>query len=153
MNKRKKRITWSIIIIFLIIAANMETAAGTMLITGAGAAFLGHRAYRAHRLGLRLRRLIFGLLALMFIISLFGQLQTGGQPQIVVTEAQPQQQQEQPQQPQQEEKKERPEQEQTQAYYKNCKEVREAGAAPIHKGQAGYSTKLDRDGDGVACDR
>lgn len=29
---------------------------------------------------------------------------------------------------------------------------RAAGAAPIHKRDAGYSTKLDRDGDGVACE-
>ena len=37
-------------------------------------------------------------------------------------------------------------------YYKNCAAAREAGAAPIHKGQPGYSTKLDRDGDGIACE-
>ncbi|MER5204915.1 excalibur calcium-binding domain-containing protein [Streptomyces sp. NPDC002825] len=37
-------------------------------------------------------------------------------------------------------------------YYENCTEVREAGAAPIHRGEPGYSTKLDRDGDGVACE-
>ncbi|PLR66443.1 excalibur calcium-binding domain-containing protein [Bacillus sp. UMB0893] len=38
-------------------------------------------------------------------------------------------------------------------YYKNCTEVREAGAAPIRIGEPGYSTKLDRDRDGIACDR
>jgi hypothetical protein len=27
-----------------------------------------------------------------------------------------------------------------------------AGAAPIHRGEPGYSSKLDRDGDGVACE-
>ncbi|RAX47411.1 hypothetical protein DQ353_18785 [Arthrobacter sp. AQ5-05] len=38
------------------------------------------------------------------------------------------------------------------AYYKNCTAVRNAGAAPIHRGEPGYSRKLDRDGDGVACE-
>lgn len=38
------------------------------------------------------------------------------------------------------------------AYYANCSEVRAAGAAPIHRGEPGYSSKLDRDGDGVACE-
>jgi hypothetical protein len=38
-------------------------------------------------------------------------------------------------------------------FYANCTAVREAGAAPIYKGQPGYSTKLDRDGDGIACDQ
>lgn len=37
-------------------------------------------------------------------------------------------------------------------YYANCTEVKAAGAAPIHRGQPGYSSKLDRDGDGVACE-
>jgi micrococcal nuclease len=37
-------------------------------------------------------------------------------------------------------------------YYKNCTAVREAGAAPIYSGDPGYSRKLDRDGDGVACE-
>lgn len=36
--------------------------------------------------------------------------------------------------------------------YANCSEVRAAGAAPIYRGQPGYSSKLDRDGDGVACE-
>ncbi|MDP0399234.1 excalibur calcium-binding domain-containing protein [Tsukamurella strandjordii] len=36
--------------------------------------------------------------------------------------------------------------------YKNCTEVRKAGKAPLLKGQPGYSSKLDRDGDGVACE-
>ena len=40
----------------------------------------------------------------------------------------------------------------TGVYYKNCDEVRAAGAAPIHKGQPGYAAHLDRDGDGVACE-
>ncbi|WP_427135797.1 GmrSD restriction endonuclease domain-containing protein [Pseudarthrobacter sp. S9] len=38
------------------------------------------------------------------------------------------------------------------AYYANCAAVRAAGAAPIHVGQPGYSSKLDRDGDGVGCE-
>ncbi|MFD3532099.1 excalibur calcium-binding domain-containing protein [Streptomyces sp. NPDC058664] len=37
-------------------------------------------------------------------------------------------------------------------YYENCSAVRAAGAAPIHVGDPGYSRKLDRDGDGVACE-
>jgi outer membrane biosynthesis protein TonB len=37
-------------------------------------------------------------------------------------------------------------------YYANCTAVRAAGAAPIHRGEPGYSSKLDRDGDGVACE-
>lgn len=36
--------------------------------------------------------------------------------------------------------------------YENCAEVRAAGAAPIHRGEPGYSSDLDRDDDGVACD-
>ncbi|QGQ95882.1 MBL fold metallo-hydrolase [Paenibacillus psychroresistens] len=37
-------------------------------------------------------------------------------------------------------------------YYKNCTAVRDAGADPIYEGDPGYSSKLDRDGDGVACE-
>ncbi|PHC37682.1 calcium-binding protein [Bacillus pseudomycoides] len=37
--------------------------------------------------------------------------------------------------------------------YKNCTEVKNAGKAPLYSGQPGYSSKLDRDGDGVACER
>ena len=37
-------------------------------------------------------------------------------------------------------------------YYENCDAVRAAGAAPLHAGDPGYSRKLDRDGDGVACE-
>lgn len=36
--------------------------------------------------------------------------------------------------------------------YNNCDEVKAAGAAPIHSGDPGFSTDLDRDGDGVACE-
>lgn len=38
-------------------------------------------------------------------------------------------------------------------YYANCSEARAAGAAPIRRGQLGYGSHLDRDGDGVACER
>jgi hypothetical protein len=37
-------------------------------------------------------------------------------------------------------------------YYQNCDAVRAAGAAPIYVGDAGYSRKLDRDGDGIGCE-
>ena len=37
-------------------------------------------------------------------------------------------------------------------FYKNCTAARAAGAAPMQAGQPGYSRKLDRDGDGVACE-
>ncbi len=37
-------------------------------------------------------------------------------------------------------------------YYANCSEAKATGAAPIYVGQPGYSTKLDRDKDGVACE-
>jgi hypothetical protein len=37
-------------------------------------------------------------------------------------------------------------------YYANCAAVRAAGKAPLRRGQPGYRSALDRDGDGVACD-
>jgi hypothetical protein len=37
-------------------------------------------------------------------------------------------------------------------YYQNCSAVRAAGKAPLYQGQPGYSRKLDRDGDGIACE-
>lgn len=37
--------------------------------------------------------------------------------------------------------------------FKNCTEARNAGAAPIHRGSPGYGEHLDRDGDGVGCDK
>ncbi|TVX94640.1 thermonuclease family protein [Paenibacillus agilis] len=36
--------------------------------------------------------------------------------------------------------------------YKNCKAAKDDGAAPLRKGDPGYSSQLDRDGDGVACE-
>ena len=38
-------------------------------------------------------------------------------------------------------------------YFRNCTEVRAAGAAPLRAGEPGYARHLDRDGDGVACER
>jgi hypothetical protein len=38
-------------------------------------------------------------------------------------------------------------------YYLDCGAVRLAGAAPLYAGQPGYRKGLDRDGDGVACER
>lgn len=37
-------------------------------------------------------------------------------------------------------------------FYPNCAAVRAAGAAPIRRGDPGYSSSLDRDGDGIACE-
>lgn len=37
--------------------------------------------------------------------------------------------------------------------YANCTAVKNAGAAPIYQGDPGYSRKLDRDGDGVGCEK
>lgn len=36
--------------------------------------------------------------------------------------------------------------------YPNCTAVKAAGKAPLHRGDPGYSSKLDRDNDGVACE-
>lgn len=44
------------------------------------------------------------------------------------------------------------EEEPSSVYYANCTAVRNAGAAPIRTGDPGYSRKLDRDGDGTACE-
>jgi hypothetical protein len=38
-------------------------------------------------------------------------------------------------------------------FYKNCGQARKAGAAPLHAGDPGYSATLDKDGDGVACEK
>lgn len=37
-------------------------------------------------------------------------------------------------------------------FYSGCREVRAAGAAPLHRGQPGYRAGLDGDNDGVACE-
>jgi hypothetical protein len=36
--------------------------------------------------------------------------------------------------------------------FANCAAARAAGAAPVHRGDPGYTSKLDRDGDGVGCE-
>lgn len=36
--------------------------------------------------------------------------------------------------------------------FRNCTEARAAGAAPVHRGDEGYGTHLDRDNDGVGCE-
>jgi hypothetical protein len=40
----------------------------------------------------------------------------------------------------------------TSVYYANCDAVRAAGKAPIYRGEPGYSSKLDRDNDGIGCE-
>ncbi|MGX7678348.1 excalibur calcium-binding domain-containing protein [Jatrophihabitans sp. DSM 45814] len=40
----------------------------------------------------------------------------------------------------------------TDVYYANCAAVRAAGKAPLHTGDPGYRSGLDRDSDGVACE-
>lgn len=39
------------------------------------------------------------------------------------------------------------------AYYPNCKAAKAAGAAPMRRGEPGYRSGLDGDGDGIACDK
>jgi endonuclease YncB( thermonuclease family) len=36
--------------------------------------------------------------------------------------------------------------------WKNCTEAREHGAAPVLRGEPGYGSHLDRDGDGIGCE-
>lgn len=36
--------------------------------------------------------------------------------------------------------------------YRNCTEARDAGAAPVYRGDYGYGPHLDRDSDGVGCE-
>jgi Excalibur calcium-binding domain len=36
--------------------------------------------------------------------------------------------------------------------YANCSQARAAGAAPVRRGDPGYGSHLDRDGDGVGCE-
>ncbi|NQX65005.1 thermonuclease family protein [Paenibacillus alba] len=43
--------------------------------------------------------------------------------------------------------------EHSEVYYNNCTEAKAAGAYNIKKGEPGYSSKLDRDHDGVACEK
>ncbi|TQM29967.1 excalibur calcium-binding domain-containing protein [Nocardia bhagyanarayanae] len=36
-------------------------------------------------------------------------------------------------------------------YYANCDQVRAEGAWPLYRGEPGYASYLDFDGDGIAC--
>jgi micrococcal nuclease len=38
-------------------------------------------------------------------------------------------------------------------YYKNCTAAKAAGAYNIKRGEPGYSSNLDRDNDGIACEK
>uniref|UniRef100_UPI0021C0E73A excalibur calcium-binding domain-containing protein n=1 Tax=Frankia tisae TaxID=2950104 RepID=UPI0021C0E73A len=38
------------------------------------------------------------------------------------------------------------------AHYDNCTAARDAGVAPLHRGDPGYRAGLDADGDGIACE-
>lgn len=40
----------------------------------------------------------------------------------------------------------------TNVYYKNCTAARNAGGAPVRRGDPGYGSHLDRDGDGIGCE-
>jgi hypothetical protein len=37
-------------------------------------------------------------------------------------------------------------------YYANCTAARAAGVTPLHRGDPGYRSGLDRDDDGIACE-
>ena len=37
-------------------------------------------------------------------------------------------------------------------YFKSCKAAKAAGYSDMKRGEPGYSTNLDRDGDGIACE-
>lgn len=37
--------------------------------------------------------------------------------------------------------------------FANCSQARAAGRSNIRRGESGYSSRLDRDGDGIACER
>lgn len=37
-------------------------------------------------------------------------------------------------------------------YFENCTAAREAGAVPVRRGDPGYGSHLDRDGDGIGCE-
>lgn len=39
------------------------------------------------------------------------------------------------------------------AYYANCAAAHAAGVTPLRRGQPGYRAGLDRDNDGIACER
>ncbi|MGA1798672.1 excalibur calcium-binding domain-containing protein [Sphingomonas sp. 4RDLI-65] len=37
-------------------------------------------------------------------------------------------------------------------YYPGCNSVREAGKAPLYRGEPGYRPEMDGDNDGIACE-
>lgn len=41
---------------------------------------------------------------------------------------------------------------QNNVYYDNCTEASAAGDTPLYRGESGYASHLDGDGDGVACE-
>ena len=46
-----------------------------------------------------------------------------------------------------------PEPEPQKEFYANCDDAKAAGAAPMYKGDPGYRPELDRDKDGIACEK
>ena len=40
----------------------------------------------------------------------------------------------------------------TTVYFKSCKAAKAAGYSNMKRGEPGYSTNLDQDGDGIACE-
>ena len=46
-----------------------------------------------------------------------------------------------------------PQRKSSNVYYRNCTAARNAGASNIRRGEAGYGSHLDRDNDGIACER
>jgi micrococcal nuclease len=40
----------------------------------------------------------------------------------------------------------------SEVFYRYCDEARAAGVAPLYRGDPGYRSALDADGDGVACE-
>ena len=46
-----------------------------------------------------------------------------------------------------------PAQQQHTVYFNNCREARAAGYSHIRRGEPGYGSHLDRDDDGIACDK
>ena len=37
-------------------------------------------------------------------------------------------------------------------YWKGCNDARDAGTAPIYRGEPGYRSRMDGDDDGIACE-
>ncbi len=55
--------------------------------------------------------------------------------------------------PENSEEAEAPAEKHSSVYYSNCTEAWNAGAAPIYRGEPGYRIDLDRDKDGIACEK